>query len=130
MLRKFFFFILIVSLVSCSSKPTTDNNLVGTWRSLWEKDMTLHLQFDTGNRFKVILNRTGQTHTNSGWFTTKDNVFLLKDSVNYPLPVCNLADTGKYHFERMGDTLLFKVLEDPCDRRAGALQLERFVKVN
>lgn len=92
--------------------------------------MTLILQLDPDNKFKVTLDRTGQTHTNLGWYTTEGNVFLLKDSIHYPLPVCNLQDTGRYHFELKNDTLQFRSINDPCERRAGALQLERFVRVN
>ncbi|MBX3257867.1 MAG: hypothetical protein KF862_27300 [Chitinophagaceae bacterium] len=116
-------------LLSCDASKQPGNEIYGTWRSLWEDDMTLQLQLHNDNRFKVTLNRTGQTHTNSGWYTTEGNLFLLKDSVNYPLPVCNLSDTGRYHFEINMDTLRFKAIDDPCERRAGALQLERFVRV-
>ncbi len=127
--RTIFSFSFILLCVSCGGVKQADHNLFGTWKSLWEEDMTLQLQFDPGNRFKVTLHRTGQTHTNSGWFTAEGDLFLLRDSVNYPLPVCNLSDTGRYHFAIIKDTLQFRVIDDPCDRRAGALQLERFVRV-
>jgi len=120
---------LLLLFVSCGAPKQPSAALQGTWKSLWEEDMTLQLQLDNNNRFKVTLNRTGQTHTNSGWYTTEGNLFLLKDSINYPLPVCNLSDTGRYHFEINRDTLRFKAINDPCERRSGALQLERFVRI-
>ena len=102
----------------------------GTWQSLWEKDMKLQLQLGDNGHFKVTLTRTGQVHNNLGWYNIKDGVFMLRDSVYYPLPVCNTADTGKYTYRLHQDTLQFKVVEDKCERRSTALQLERFVRVN
>lgn len=116
-------------LLSCSASKQPGNEIQGTWKSLWEKDMTLQLQLDKNNRFRVTLNRSGQTHTNLGWYTTEGDRFLLKDSIHYPLPVCNLSDTGKYRFEIKMDTLRFRLIDDPCERRAGALQLEKFVRI-
>lgn len=120
---------LLLLLVSCGSSRQPDTEIQGAWKSLWQEDMTLQLDFDENNRFKVTLSRTGQTHTNSGWYSAESNLFLLKDSINYPLPVCNYADTGRYHFEIKMDTLRFQLINDPCERRAGALQLERFVRI-
>lgn len=91
--------------------------------------MNLQLQLDANNRFKVTLSRTGQVHNNLGWYQAADNIFMIKDSVDYPLPVCNLSDTGKYSFHLSGDTLQFKVMEDKCERRSYALQLDKFVRI-
>ena len=119
----------ICCLMSCTSHNKKDIGLPGIWQSLWEKDMHLQLQLDTAHQFKVTLIRTGQTHTNIGWYNIEDNIFLIKDSINYPLPVCNIADTGRYNFSIVNDTLLFKVIDDKCERRSAALQLDRFVRV-
>lgn len=128
-MRYFTILALGLFLFSCNTSNRSGMEIKGTWRSLWEKDMTLQLQLDDNNRFKVTLNRSGQMHTNMGWYTTDGDHFLLKDSIDYPLPVCNLSDTGKYHFKIKLDTLQFTVINDPCERRAGALQLERFVRI-
>mgnify|MGYP000951232232 CR=1 FL=1 len=122
--------IFLSILFSCKSSNNGNTATIqGKWRSLWEKDMTLRLELDTTNTFKVILTRTGQVHTNIGWYDTEGDVFILKDSLDFPLPVCNLTDTGRYNFTIHKDTLTFKVIDDVCDRRASALQLERFVRV-
>lgn len=116
-------------IMACNSCTQTAGVLHGTWKSLWQKDMTLELTLHPDNHFKVMLTRPDMVHTNLGWYNISDNVFQLRDSVDYPLPVCNLSDTGKYHFSITRDTLQFKVIEDACERRTYALQLERFVKV-
>ncbi|MBN8788235.1 MAG: hypothetical protein J0I84_14180 [Terrimonas sp.] len=124
-----FLLFLIGSWAACLHTGKKETTLHGTWQSLWQKDMTLQLELDAGKQFKVTLNRTDQTHTNIGWYDTEGNTFFIKDSVNYPLPVCNIADTGKYNFSIINDTLYFKVIEDKCERRSAALQLERFVRI-
>lgn len=114
----------------CNSGTKNTNQIQGTWQSLWEKDIKLQLQLNDDGRFKVTLTRTGQVHNNLGWYRIEDGVFMLRDSVDYPLPVCNTVDTGKYTFHLHQDTLQFKVVKDKCERRSAALQLERFVKIN
>lgn len=120
---------LLTFFFACNNAVSKKENIQGTWQSLWQKDMTLQLHLDDNNRFKVTLNRTGQLHTNLGWYQAEDNVFMVKDSVDYPLPVCNLSDTGKYSFRLSADTLQFKVMEDKCERRSYALQLDKFVRI-
>ncbi|MBX2921781.1 MAG: hypothetical protein KF746_06295 [Chitinophagaceae bacterium] len=92
--------------------------------------MNLQLHLSEDGRFKVTLIRTGQVHNNLGWYSIKDSIFMLRDSIDYPLPVCNIADTGKYTFRLQQDTLQFKIIEDKCERRGGALQLDRFVRID
>lgn len=92
--------------------------------------MTLELFLESNHQFKVMLTRPGQVHTNIGWYDTRDSLFLIKDSVDYPLPVCNIGDTGRYTFRIINDTLQFKAKDDKCERRSYALQLERFVRAS
>ncbi|MCG2613359.1 hypothetical protein LZZ85_03670 [Terrimonas sp. NA20] len=122
--------IISASLLLFSCQPKDQTSVKGTWRSLWDKDMDLQLHLGENNQFKVVLNRTGQVHTNLGWYDVEDGILMIKDSIDYPLPVCNLADTGKYKFQITKDTIQFTVVDDRCERRSYALQLERFVRVN
>ncbi len=132
-MRRLLTVVLILSAVAycgCDSNTSRTDNIHGTWQSLWEKDIKLQLQLNDNGRFKVTLTRIGQVHNNLGWYSIEDGIFIIRDSVDYPLPVCNTVDTGKYSFRIHQDTLQFKVVEDKCERRSTALQLERFVRVN
>lgn len=120
---------LVALLTSCGNTTTNKQALTGTWQSLWKEDMTLQLHFTDNNRFKTTLDRTGQVHTNYGWYSVEEGIFLLKDSIDLPLPVCNYSDTGKYQIRVSNDTLQFTVIADTCERRQMALQLAKFVKV-
>lgn len=122
--------LVLVCFTSCTSNKKNPDKIHGTWQSLWEKDIKLQLQLNDNGRFKVTLTRTGQVHNNLGWYNIEGDIFIIRDSVDYPLPVCNTADTGKYTFRLYQDTLQFKVVEDKCERRSTALQLERFVRIN
>ncbi|MGN6420422.1 MAG: hypothetical protein ACTHMC_23135 [Pseudobacter sp.] len=116
--------------MGCSPNGSSSRKIHGTWLSLWQKDIRLELTFQENERFKVVLQRTGQVHTNLGWYKAEDGILAIRDSVDYPLPVCNLADTGRYQFQVNNDTLQFKLVDDKCERRSYALQLERFVRIS
>lgn len=118
------------AFVGCTAGNKTSDELKGTWQSLWDQDIKLQLQLDGNGRFKVTLNRTGQIHNNLGWYNVENGIFSLRDSVDYPLPVCNTEDEGRYRFTLRQDTLQFTLVEDKCERRSTALQLERFVRVD
>ncbi len=90
----------------------------------------MHLQLNDNGRFRVTLTRAGQVHNNVGWYSIQDSLFMIRDSVDYPLPVCHTADTGKYIFRLLQDTLQFTLVEDRCDRRSAALQLDSFVRID
>lgn len=127
-MKNLFILTAFLSIAICSCHPVEDTRIEGIWQSLWEKDMKLQLHLGEKNQFKVVLNRTGQVHTNLGWYSVKGDVLMIKDSVDYPLPVCNLTDTGRYNFTIIKDTLSFTVIDDKCERRSQALQLERFIR--
>ena len=118
----------IVIQAGCNSIRQPAKGIEGTWQSLTQGDVSLQLRLKPDNRFQVTLNRTGQVHNNLGWYHVEGDRFIIRDSIDYPLPVCNLTDTGRYTFRLAGDTLRFTLVNDQCDRRAGALQQNTFVR--
>ncbi|WP_276484670.1 hypothetical protein [Paraflavitalea pollutisoli] len=123
----------LIAFISCLASscgaPAANHQLAGTWQSLWKEDMKLQIHFDGKNSFKTTLQRTGQEHTNYGWYAVQDNIFLVKDSIDLPLPVCNYTDTGKYRIQVGSDTLSFELIADTCEHRGLALRLAKFVRV-
>ena len=126
-MNKFLSTLAVVNIIfgsfSCSNTDNTGNPLSGKWKSLWtgsqNKSIDFNISFESDNTFHVQALGGGQTKPIKIWgtYNVKRDTMTIVDKLDEPMQQCNYADTGKYTFTQHGDTILFKTIEDDCERR-------------
>ncbi len=116
--------LLIFTLANCNHYQPLHNPLQGKWRSLWEKksqnlEIELNISFESNYSFHVEVFGVGQSQPIKvkGIYQVHSDTLIILDKIDEPKPMCSYNDIGMYSFTQRGDTLLFKVLEDRCERR-------------
>ena len=58
-----------------------------------------------------------QSQRITGNYTTNHDTLVIHDITEEPSHLCGDGDTGIYTFQRVKDTMYFKVIKDLCERR-------------
>ena len=114
---------VIVIAYRCVDTDFSENPVSGKWKSLWagsqNKAIDFNISFESNNTFHVTAFGMGQTQPQniSGIYKITQDTMMILDKLEEPKQLCNYADTGMYTLIKRGDTLLFKVINDGCERK-------------
>lgn len=82
--------------------------------------LVLHIKADTS----FVTDRSGSTVVRSIYKISGDTLSMTDLDGAYACP----SMTGKYKVAQTGDQLVFTLVDDPCDGRAGALPATKWMK--
>jgi hypothetical protein len=126
-MMKHLFLLLMVSLLAAGLSRTNAQSLINTnWKTFIGDPVsdTLVLHIKTDSSF--VTNATGTVVVRSVCKIWGDTLSLADFDGEYACP--NM--TGKYKFAQTADMLVFTLIDDPCDGRAGALPNAKWKKVS